>query len=330
MGLIEQIRARASALGQHIVLPEGTEKRTVIAAGILTKEKIAQITLLGDVDAIHAIAAENKVDLNGIDIIDPVNSSLFDDFAAEFCQLREKKGMTMEKAIETMKNPLYFGVMMVYKDICYGMVAGAENATGDVLRPALQIVKTKPGVSLVSGAFVMISPKKELGEDGVFIFADCAVNPELTAEQMAEVAYCCEQTARDIAEIKDPKIAMLSFSTKGSAKHDLVSKVQEATAIAHEKFPDLKVDGELQMDAAIIPSVGEFKSPGSPVAGHANILVFPDLQSGNICYKASQYFGDVVSIGPILQGIRKPINDLSRGCSVDDIVNTVALVCCQK
>lgn len=330
MGLIDQIRDQARALNQHIVLPEGTEKRTIAAAAILTKEKIAHITLLGPAADINAVAKENNVDLSGVDIIEPENSDLFSGFAEEFCRLREKKGMTMDKAIETMKNPLYFGVMMVHTGLCHGMVAGAENATGDVLRPALQIIKTKPGVSLVSGAFVMISPKKELGEDGVMIFADCAVNPTLTAEQMAEVAFSCSETARDIAGIKDPRVAMLSFSTKGSAKHDLVSKVQEATALAKQKFPQLKIDGELQMDAAIVPSVGEFKSPGSEVAGHANVLVFPDLQSGNICYKAAQYFGDVISLGPILQGIGKPVNDLSRGCSIDDIVNTVAIVCCQN
>lgn len=330
MALIEKIQQRAQKLNKHIVLPEGTEKRIVSAAAILTKEKIAAVTLLGKVEAVQAVAAENNVDLTGINIIDPENSELFDGFAAEFCRLREKKGMTMEQAIETIKNPLYFGVMMVHKDLCYGMVAGAENATGDVLRPALQILKTRPGVSLVSGAFIMISANKELGDEGVFIFADCAVNPELTAAQMAEVAYCSSETAKDIAGITDPKVAMLSFSTKGSAKHDLVTRVQEATAIAAEKFPEMKVDGELQLDAAIIPSVGEFKAPGSDVAGHANVLVFPDLHSGNTCYKAVQYFGNASAIGPVLQGIGKPVNDLSRGCSIDDIVNTVALVCCQK
>ena len=210
------------------------------------------------------------------------------------------------------------------------MVAGAQNATGDVLRPALQIVKTKPGISSVSGAFLMITPKTEYGEEGLLVFADCAVNPTLTAAQMAEVAYCSAQTAIDIAGIKQPRIAMLSFSTKGSAKHELVDKVTEACAIAHEKYPELLLDGELQLDAAIVPSVGEFKAPGSPVAGHANVLIFPSLETGNMVYKAVQRFGGAEAVGPVLQGMAKPVNDLSRGCSIDDIVNTVAMVCCQK
>lgn len=329
MELLKQIREKAKSAGKHIVLAEGTEKRTQAAAAILTQEKIAKITLLGDILKIKAVAAENKVDLNGIELVDPAASSLFDGFAQEFCILREKKGMTMDKAIETMKNPLYFGAMMVYKNICQGMVAGAENATSDVLRPALQIIKTKPGVSIVSGSFLMVSPKTEYGDEGRFVFADCAVNPTLTAAQMAEVAYCSAQTAVDIAGIKEPRVAMLSFSTKGSAKHELVDMVAEAVAIAREKYPDLIVDGEMQLDAAIVPSVGKSKAPGSEVAGSANVLIFPDLQSGNICYKAVQRFGNVEAIGPILQGMAKPVNDLSRGCSVEDIVNTVAVVCCQ-
>ncbi len=330
MQLIENIRARARAAKKHVVLAEGTEKRTVAAAEILTKESIAEITLLGPVSQIQAVAAENHVDLTGVNLVDPQNSPLFEDFAATFCKLREKKGMTIEKARETMKDPLYFGVMMVYQDICHGMVAGAQNATGDVLRPALQIVKTKPGISSVSGAFLMITPKTEYGEEGLLVFADCAVNPTLTAAQMAEVAYCSAQTAIDIAGIKQPRIAMLSFSTKGSAKHELVDKVTEACAIAHEKYPELLLDGELQLDAAIVPSVGEFKAPGSPVAGHANVLIFPSLETGNMVYKAVQRFGGAEAVGPVLQGMAKPVNDLSRGCSIDDIVNTVAMVCCQK
>jgi len=330
MELIQQIRERAKAANKHIVLPEGTEERTVTAAAIITKEKIAEVTLLGPVDEIKAVAAKVGADLTGVNLVDPVQSPKFDDYAETLFKLREKKGMTPEKARETMKDPLYFGVMMVYKDDAYGMVAGAQNSTGNVLRPALQIIKTKPGISSVSGAFIMITPKKEFGEDGILIFADCAVNPTITAEQMAEIAYCSAQTARDIAGIKEPKIAMLSFSTKGSASHELVDKVAEAVKIAHERYPELELDGELQMDAAIVPSVGQFKAPGSKVAGHANVLIFPDLQSGNIAYKTAQRFGGVEAVGPVLQGMAKPVNDLSRGCSVDDIVNTVAMVCCQK
>ncbi|MDO4582301.1 MAG: phosphate acetyltransferase [Bacillota bacterium] len=330
MSLIEQIRSKARAAGKHIVLAEGTEKRTVKAAEIITREKIAEITLLGPIDEIKAVAAAEGVDLSGVNLVDPVRSADYADFSATLAKLREKKGMTLEQATAQMADPLYYGVMMVYKDVCYGMVAGAKNATGDVLRPALQIVKTKPGISSVSGAFLMITPRDEYGQNGLLVFADCAVNPTLTAEQMAEVAYCTHHTAIDIAGIAEPKIAMLSFSTKGSAKHELVDKVSEAVAIAHEKYPELAIDGEMQLDAAIVPSIGEFKAPGSPVAGHANVLIFPDLQSGNACYKAVQRFACAEAVGPVLQGMAKPINDLSRGCSVDDIVNTVAMVCCQK
>lgn len=330
MDLITKIREKAKAQGKRIVLPEGTEKRTVKAAEIITKEKIAKITLLGCPEEIAKVAAEVGADLTGVEIIDPAKSPDFDDFAATFCKMREKKGMTMDKAVATMKNPLYFGVMMVYKDKCDGMVAGAENSTGNVLRPALQIVKTKPGISSVSGAFIMITPKTEYGDNGILIFADCAVNPTVTADQMAEIAYCSAQTAKDIAGIEEPKVAMLSFSTKGSASHEVVDKVAEAVKIAQEKYPELVVDGEMQMDAAIVPSVGEFKAPGSKVAGHANVLVFPSLEAGNIAYKTAQRFGGAEAVGPVLQGMAKPVNDLSRGCSIEDVVNTVAMVCCQK
>jgi phosphate acetyltransferase len=330
MDLIAQIRAQARQAEKHIVLAEGTEKRTLAAAAIITQEKIARITLLGKRQKIEAAAAAGQADLSGIELVDPETSPLYDGFATEFCRLREKKGMTQDKAFEMMKNPLYFGAMMVYMDVCQGMVAGAENSTGDVLRPALQIIKTRPGVSIVSGAFLVISPKSEYGENGVLVFADCAVNPTLTPAQMAEVAYCSSLTAQKIAGIQEPRVAFLSFSTKGSAQHELADQVAEAAKIAKERYPDLPSDGELQLDAALVPSVGEFKAPVSPVAGHANILIFPDLNSGNICYKAVQRFGDAKAIGPILQGMAKPVNDLSRGCSVDDIINTVSLVCCQN
>jgi phosphate acetyltransferase len=330
MDLIASIRDKARAQGKHIVLAEGTEKRTVSAAAIITKEKIASITLLGNIDEIKAVAAEVGADLSGVALVDPAQSDKLSAYADTFFKLREKKGMTPDKALLTVKDPLYFGVMMVYSGDAAGMVAGARNSTGNVLRPALQIVKTKPGISSVSGAFLMITPNTKYGDNGVLVFSDCAVNPTVTAEQMAEIAYCSAQTARDIAGIAEPKIAMLSFSTKGSAEHELVTKVQDAVRIAKERYPDLAIDGEMQLDAAIVPSVGEFKAPGSPVAGHANVLIFPDLQSGNITYKAVQRFGGVEAVGPVLQGMAKPINDLSRGCSIEDIVNTVAMVCCQK
>lgn len=330
MQLIENIRAKARTLGKHIVLAEGTEKRTVVAASILTAEKIAKITLLGPVDEIKSIAAAEGVSLDGVDLIDPEKSEWFEDFAQTYCKMREKKGMTIEKARETMKKSLYFGVMMVHKDYVDGMVAGALNSTGDVLRPAFEIVKTKPGITTVSGAFLMITPATQYGENGLLVFADCAVNPTLDAAQMAETAWCTAQTARDIAGIEEPKIAMLSFSTKGSAKHEVVDKVAEATRIAKEKYPELLIDGELQLDAAIVPSVGESKAPGSPIAGKANVLIFPSLEAGNACYKAVQRFSGAEAVGPVLQGMNKPVNDLSRGCSIDDIVNTTAMVCCQN
>lgn len=329
MDLITTIREKAKADKKHIVLPEGTEKRTVKAAELIVKEKIADITLLGDPDAIGKIAAEVGADLAGVDIVDPVKSPDFQAYADAYFKMRESKGMTADKAVVTMKDPLFFGVMMVYSGKCHGMVAGAENATGNVLRPALQILKTKPGISSVTGSFIMISDNTQLGDKGVSVFADCAVTPVMTAEQMAECAYCSALTAKEIAGIAEPKVAMLSFSTKGSASHETVDKVIEATKIAQERYPDLLIDGELQMDAATVESVGQSKSPGSRVAGRANVFIFPSLESGNIGYKAVQRFGGVEAIGPILQGIAKPVNDLSRGCSIEDVVNTVAVVCCQ-
>jgi len=330
MDLITTIKERAKADKKHIVLPEGTEKRTVKAAELIVKEAIADITLLGDPEAVKKVAAEVGADLTGVNIVDPVKSSDFSDFAHRYFEMRQSKGMSPEGAVEAMKDPLYFGVMMVYSGQCHGMVAGAENATGNVLRPALQIIKTKPGISSVTGAFLIISDNKQLGDQGVSVFADCAVNPVLSAEQMAEAAYCSAETAKELGGITEPKVAMLSFSTKGSASHETVDKVVEAVKIAQERYPDLLIDGELQMDAATVEAVGQSKSPGSKVAGHANVFIFPSLESGNITYKAVQRFAGAEAIGPILQGIAKPVNDLSRGCSIEDVVNTVAMVCCQS
>jgi len=330
MELISILKDRAKADKKHIVLPEGTENRTVKAAELIVKEGLAKITLLGDPDAVRKAAADVGADLEGVDIIDPAKSPDYQGFADSYFKLRESKGMTPEKAAEAMLDPLYFGVMMVYGGQCHGMVAGAANATSNVLRPALQILRTKPGISTVSGAFLMITENKQLGDNGVSVFADCAVNPVLTAEQMAEVAYCTAITAKEIGGIEEPKVAMLSFSTKGSASHEAVDKVIEATKIATERYPELLIDGELQMDAATVESVGQSKSPGSIVAGRANVFIFPTLDAGNITYKAVQRFGGAEAIGPILQGMAKPVNDLSRGCSIEDIVNTVAVVCCQN
>jgi len=330
MNFIEQVKAKAKQNNRTIVLAEGTEERTVKAASIITKEGFAKIILLGNVDEVQAVAKKVDADLTGVEIIDPLKSPDFEDYANTYYEMRKSKGMTPENAAELMKNVLYFGSMMVYKGKAQGMVAGAQNTTGDVLRASLQIIRTAPGISVVSGAFIMISPKKEYGENGMMIFADCAVNPNPTAEQLAEIAIASAQTARDLAGFAEPRVAMLSFSTKGRASPELVDKVMKATQLAKEKAPDLKIDGELQADAAIVPKVGASKAPGSEVAGKANILVFPDLQAGNIGYKLTQRFGDVEAIGPVLQGMAKPVNDLSRGCSVDDIVNTTAITACQS
>lgn len=328
MNFIEEIRAKARKNKRTIVLAEGTEERTVKAAGIISQEKIANIVLLGNEKEINNVAKKVGADLKGVNILDYLNAPMFDEYANEYYEMRKKKGLSQEEAAEIMKNSLYFGSMMVYKDKAQGMVAGAQNTTGDVLRASLQIVRTAPGISIVSAAFVMISPKKEFGEEGILLFADCAVNPNPTAEQLAEIAYATSKTAKALVGF-EPRVAMLSFSTKGSASHELVDKVVQATKIARERYPELIIDGEMQADAAIVPKVGSSKAPGSAVAGKANILVFPDLQAGNIGYKLVQRFGDVEAVGPALQGMAKPINDLSRGCSVEDIINTTAMTACQ-
>lgn len=325
MSLIAQIKEKAAQKNKRIVLPEGTEERTIQAIKGIVDQKIATPILLGDESEIRALASKIGADITGAEIINPAKSALFDDFVQAFYEMRKSKGMDLDKAKATMLNPLYFASMMVKMDQADGEVAGADNTTGDVLRPALQIIKTEPGISAVSGAFIMIVPNSDFGDKGTFIFADCAVTPVPTAAQMAEFAKASVGTAVDLCGMKDPKIGMLSFSTKGSASHDTVDKVVEATAIAKEKFPEIKVDGEFQADAALVPKVGASKAPGSLVAGECNILIFPDLQSGNIGYKLVQRLAKAEAIGPILQGMAKPVNDLSRGCSVEDIINVVAM-----
>ena len=329
MHLIDRIKNKARMNQRTIVLPEGTEERTVQAAGLIVKEGIAKITLLGNKNEVLKVAAQTGADLSGVNIINPPESDLYPAYVDELVQIRRSKGLAREEAARLMNTVLYYGAMMVYKGDAYGMVAGAQNTTGDVLRPALQIIKTAPGISVVSGAFLMITPKTEYGDDGIFVFADCAVTPNPTAEQLAEIAYASAQTARSLVGM-EPRIGMLSFSTKGSAGHELVDKVVEATRIVKERHPDLQIDGELQADAAIVPKVGQSKAPGSAVAGKANVLVFPDLQAGNIGYKLVQRLAGAEAVGPVLQGMAKPVNDLSRGCSVEDIVNTVAIACCQE
>lgn len=328
MNLMEKIWNTARADKKRIVLAEGTEPRVIEAAAKIMKEGLADIILLGEESKVREIAREKNADINGAKIINPTSSEKFDKYVEYFYELRKNKGMTMEKARETMKSVLYFGTMMVKLGDADGMVAGSINTTGDLLRPALQIIKTAPGISVVSSTFVMLVPKKEYGDDGVMLFADCAVNPNPDADQLASIAVSTAKTARTLVGM-EPKVAMLSFSTKGSASHELVDKVAEATRKAKEMAPDLQLDGELQADAAIVPKVASLKAPGSNVAGHANVLVFPDLQAGNIGYKLVQRLAGAEAIGPICQGFAKPVNDLSRGCNSDDIVNVVAITAVQ-
>ncbi|KJS81488.1 MAG: phosphate acetyltransferase [Peptococcaceae bacterium BICA1-8] len=328
MDLIQIMKGKACKKTTTIVLPEGTEERTVQAAGIITKEKIAKVILLGEKNEVEAVAKKLNTNLDGVTIINPIESEKYKEYSQDLFELRKNKGLTFEAAQELAKNPLYYGALMVNKDDADGMVAGAQNTTGDVLRPALQIIKTEKGISSVSGAFIMIVPDCEFGEKGVMVFADCAVNPNPTAEQLAEMAYLSAKTAKALVGF-EPKVGMLSFSTKGSAQHELVDKVVRATQIAKEKYPDLDVDGELQADAALVPKVGSSKAPDSKVAGKVNVLIFPDLQSGNIGYKLVQRLAKAEAVGPVLQGMNKPVNDLSRGCSIEDIVNTVAMTALQ-
>ncbi|MGI6150784.1 MAG: phosphate acetyltransferase [Christensenellales bacterium] len=328
MSFIESVVQRAKTANKHIVLPEGKEPRVVRAAARIKAEGIAKITILGNPDEITKLAEQEGVNISGIDLIDPASAPNFTEYAHAFYELRKAKGMTEEKAVETMKNPMYYGTMMVKMGAADGLVAGALCTTADTLRPGLQIVKTSPGVKTVSSCFVMEIPDCEFGEKGVFVFADCAINIQPDAQQLCDIAIASAQTAKSVVGI-DPKVAMLSYSTKGSGKGEAVDKVVEATALVKEQAPDLLVDGELQADAALVETVARLKSPDSPVAGQANVLVFPDLQSGNIGYKLVQRLAKAAAIGPICQGFAKPINDLSRGCSTEDIVQVVALTCLQ-
>ena len=326
MAIIDKIKAKAKADLKHIVLPEGEETRNVQAAVMIRDQGLAKLTLLGDPAKVKEVAA--GADLTGIDIIDPAVSDKAALYAATLYDLRKAKGMTEEEAANKVADPMYYGIMMVKMGDADGLVSGAIHSTGDMLRPALQIIKSKPGMKTVSSCFLMECPDKSFGDNGVMIFSDCGVIPDPDAEQLANIALGAADSARSLAGM-EPRVAMLSFSTKGSAKHDDVTKVQEATRIAKEMAPDLMLDGELQLDAALVEKVGQLKAPGSPVAGKANTLVFPDLGAGNIGYKLVQRLAHAEAYGPILQGIAKPCNDLSRGCSAEDIVATVAITACQ-
>lgn len=328
MNILEQIKSKAAALGKTIVLCEGEDSRVVRAASDATKQGIAKIVLLGDEAAIKATNPD--VDLAGVTIVNPLTSDKLADYNAKLCEIRKSKGMTPEQAAELLKDGTYFGAMMLKCGDVDGLVSGACHSTANTLRPGLQIIKTAPGVSAVSSFNLMICPPQgnQYCPDGVVVFADCGLNPTYTSEGLADCAIATAKSAQAIAGI-DPKVAMLSFSTRGSAKHDNVTLVAEATRIAHEKAPELKLDGELQFDAAIVPSVGAMKAPGSEVAGHANVFIFPDLQAGNIGYKIAERLGGFMAVGPICQGFAKPLNDLSRGCKSDDIVAAVAITALQ-
>lgn len=330
MNLIEKIIARAQANKQRIVLPESLEERTLTAADEALRDELAEIVLIGNPDEIFALA--EKLGLKYISkatIIDPATSEKTEQYAQLLFELRKKKGMTIEEARKKVLDPLYFGCLIIKNGDADGQISGALSTTGDTLRPALQIIKCSPGISCVSGAMLLLTQTPQYGEDGVLVVGDVAVTPMPDASQLAQIAVCTAQTAKSVAGFDDPRVAMLSFSTKGSAKHEVVDKVVEATRLAKELAPELKLDGELQADAALVPNVGAKKAPGSDIAGKANVLVFPCLEVGNIAYKLVQRLGNADAIGPILQGIARPVNDLSRGCSVDDIYKMIAITACQ-
>lgn len=325
MDFLKSIKEKARAAKKTIVLPESLEKRNLEAAATTLKEGFADIVLIGNREEITKAAQEaGGFDVSGATIIDPENYDRYDEMIALFCELRKKKGVTPEQAKKILADPLYFGVMLVKMGVADGMVSGATHPTADVMRPALQIIKTKPGIKTASTFFVMCCDKKEFGDDGVLMFADCTLNQFPDSQQLAEIAVTTADSYAAFCD-NEARVAMLSHSTKGSASHEMVDKVVNATKIAQEMRPDIKLDGELQLDAAIVPSVGNQKAPGSPVAGKANVLVFPDIDAGNIGYKLVQRFAGAEAFGPIIQGLAKPVNDLSRGCYANDIVAVIAM-----
>lgn len=331
MDLLQQIVARAKAEKQRIVLPEAEEERTLKAADRVLADGIAELILIGNPAHIKELAT--LWELKNIDkatILDPQNNPKSEEYAEKLAELRKKKGMTLDQARELVtKNNLYLGCMIIKTEGADGQISGALSTTGDTLRPALQIIKCAPGISCVSGGLLLITKQKQYGEDGVVVIGDVAVTPVPDASQLAQIAVCTAETAKSVAGFTQPRVAMLSFSTKGSASHEVVDKVVEATKLAHELDPNLLIDGELQADAALVPDVAAKKAPKSDIAGHANVLIVPNLEVGNIGYKLVQRLGDAIAIGPILQGIARPVNDLSRGCSIEDIYYMVAITACQ-
>lgn len=326
MNFLEQTISRAKADKKTIVLPESTDIRTIKATAMILEQDIANVVLIGNENDIKTLAGD--LDISKAKIVDPLHSDKFDEYVNTFYEMRKSKGVTLEQATETMKNPLYYGVMMVKKEEADGMVAGAINSTANTLRPALQILKTAPGTKLVSSFFVMCVPDCEYGHNGVFIYSDCGLVENPNADELSEIALASAKSFKDLVQV-EPKVAMLSYSTYGSAKSELTEKVIQATKLAKEKAPNLALDGELQADAAIVPSVGKSKAPGSNIAGEANVLIFPDLNAGNIAYKLTQRLAKAEAYGPVTQGIAKPVNDLSRGCSAEDIVGVVAITAVQ-
>lgn len=325
MNLLDDLIKRAKANKQRIVLPEGTEQRTLTAADQLLRDGVTEIILLGNPAEIREIAKESGLlNIEKAKIVDPTAHDKKESYIQLLIELRKKKGMTYEQASRLVEDPLYLACLMISAGDADGEIAGAKNTTGDVLRPALQIIKTSPGVKVVSGAFIMFTQTPQYGENGILLFADCAVMPNPTAEELASIAIASAQTMKSMVNV-EPRVAMLSFSTKGSAEHEMIDKVREATRIANEIAPELQIDGELQADAALVAAVGASKAPGSSIAGKANVLVFPTLEAGNIGYKLVQRLGNAEAVGPVLQGMAAPVNDLSRGCSVEDIYNMAVI-----